>query len=101
MGPRCADVVVEHRPDVVLKVIQTTPEMYEWYVNEWVHIVALHPEEQRFYYFKNGGFHLYEPMSEQAQVVNDFQRLVEEAQEMETNQIVDATKENLPVYLLN
>lgn len=94
-------VVVEHRPEVVLKVIQTTPEMYEWYVNEWVHIVALHPDEQRFYYFKNGAFHPYLSLGQQPEAISDFQRLVEEAMEMETNGIVDATKENLPVYLLN
>jgi len=93
-------VVVEHRPEVVLKVIQTTPEMYEWYVNEWVHIVAANPDDGRFYYFKNGEFKPYQPLGQNAEVVSDFYQLVEQAKEMETNGIVDATQENLPVYLL-
>ncbi len=94
-------VVVEHRPEVVLKVIQTTPEMYEWYVNEWVHIVAANPDDGRFYYFKNGEFKPYQPLGQTADVVSDFYQLVEQAKEMETNGIVDATQENLPVYLLS
>ena len=47
-------VIVEHKPEIVLKAIQSSPEVFEWYKNEWVHIIALHPEEKQFYYFKNG-----------------------------------------------
>lgn len=41
-------VIVEHNPDIVLKAIQSSPEVFEWYANEWVHIVSLHPEEKQF-----------------------------------------------------
>ncbi|MGZ8545416.1 MAG: putative inorganic carbon transporter subunit DabA, partial [Flavisolibacter sp.] len=91
-------VMVEHYPEVVLRTIQTTPEMYEWYLNEWVHIVSIHPGTGEFYYFRNGAFHLYEPLTDHVQAVKDFDALVENAREMRTNDIMDATKENLPVY---
>jgi uncharacterized protein YbcC (UPF0753/DUF2309 family) len=56
-------VIVEHKPDVVLKAINSSPDVFEWYNNEWVHIVALHPGEKQFYYFKNGAFSKYETIT--------------------------------------
>ncbi|MBK7667923.1 MAG: DUF2309 domain-containing protein [Sphingobacteriaceae bacterium] len=93
-------VIVEHFPDVVLKVIQSTPDMYEWYINEWIHLVAIHPETNQFYYLKEGKFNEYNTLNQQVPEVKDIITLVESAKEMETNYIVDATKENLPVYTL-
>lgn len=96
-------VIVEHRPDIVLKAIQSSPEVFEWYKNEWVHIVALHPDEQQFYYFKNGVFEKYEPITEVSAIktIHNMEEFIEGAKEMETNHIVHATEENLPVYLLD
>jgi uncharacterized protein YbcC (UPF0753/DUF2309 family) len=94
-------IVVEHYPEIVLKSIQSAPEIYEWYINEWVHIVAVHPDTHHFYYFKDGSFRLHEPMIENLPQVKDVIALAESAKEMETNYIVDATQENLPVYTLN
>jgi uncharacterized protein len=94
-------VMVEHYPEIILKTIQSAPEMYEWYINEWVHIVAIHPETNQFYYFKNGQFAPYVPSAVSVTQVQDVSALIESAKEMETNYIVDATKENLPVYSIN
>ena len=95
-------VIVEHQPDIVLKAIQSSPEVFEWYNNEWVHIVALHPEEQQFYYFRNGAFEKYEPITGAGEIgtIHNMEQFIEGAKEMETNHIVHATEENLPVYLL-
>ncbi len=96
-------VIVEHQPDIVLKAIQSSPEVFEWYKNEWVHIVALHPEEKQFYYFKNGAFSKYEPITNASEIktIHNMEEFIEGAKEMETNHIVHATEENLPVYLLD
>lgn len=94
-------IIVEHYPEIVLKSIQSAPEIFEWYNNEWVHIVAVHPDTHQFYYFKNGSFQLHIPMVESLPQVSDTIALAESAREMETNYIVDATQENLPVYTLN
>lgn len=96
-------VIVEHKPEVVLKAIQSSPEVFEWYKNEWVHIVALDPEEKQFYYFKNGVFSKYEPITDAGEIksIHNMEKFIEGAREMETNHIVHATEENLPVYLLD
>jgi uncharacterized protein YbcC (UPF0753/DUF2309 family) len=94
-------LIVEHFPEVVLKTIQSVPEMYEWFINEWVHLVVVNPETKKFAYFKNGQFTEYVPITKNIPEVSDFNKLVESAKEMETNAIADATLENLPVYVIN
>ena len=75
--------------------------VFEWYKNEWVHIAAFHPTEKCFYYFKNGVFEKYMPLTNALNTIDDMQTFIESAKEMETNHIVHATKENLEVHLLN
>ncbi len=96
-------VIVEHQPDIVLRAIQSSPEVFEWYKNEWVHIVALHPQEQQFYYFNDGAFVKYKPIThaDDIKTIHNMEEFIEGAKEMETNHIVHATEENLPVYLLD
>jgi uncharacterized protein len=92
-------IIVEHFPEVVLKTIQSTPEMYEWFVNEWVHVAAIHPETNDIWYFKDSAFAQYRPLRSRIDFFDDIHALLENAGEMETNNIVHATQENLPVYL--
>ena len=96
-------VIVEHKPEIVLKAVQSSPEVFEWYKNEWVHIVALHPGEKQFYYFKDGAFSRYDPITgpDAIKTIHNMEKFIEGASEMETNHIVHATEENLPVYLLD
>jgi uncharacterized protein YbcC (UPF0753/DUF2309 family) len=96
-------VIVEHKPEIVLKAVQSSAEVFEWYKNEWVHIVALHPEEKQFYYFRNGAFERYQPIThaDEIKTIHNMEKFIEGAREMETNHIVHATEENLPVYLLD
>ena len=96
-------VIVEHKPEMVLKAIQSSDEVFEWYKNGWVHIVAFHPEEKQFYYFRDGAFTKYQPITgaEQIKTIHNMEEFIEGAHEMETNHIVHATEENLPVYLLD
>jgi uncharacterized protein YbcC (UPF0753/DUF2309 family) len=96
-------VIVEHRPEIVLKAINSSPDVFEWYKNEWVHIIAMNPFDQKFYLFKDGAFEHYEPItkSEEISYIKNMEEFLESSNEMETNHITHATKENLPVYLLN
>jgi hypothetical protein len=93
-------IIVEHFSNVVLKTIQSAPDMYEWFINDWVHLVTIDPETNKLHYFKEGQFIEHVPMIQNTDVVQDVHRLIESAPEMETNQTVDATQENLPVYLI-
>lgn len=94
-------VIVEHFPEIVLKTIKAVPAMYEWYINEWIHLVAINPETNRFYYFSKGSFIEYTPVTNEINTTKDVISLVESAKEMETNNTVDATIENLPIYLID
>lgn len=94
-------IIVEHFPEVVLQVIRSAPEMYEWYINDWVQLMVVHPETDQFYYFKDGTFTNYIPLTKSINKIPDMNTFIESATEMETNNIADATKENLPVHLIN
>ncbi|MEY3366854.1 MAG: hypothetical protein RI973_9 [Bacteroidota bacterium] len=93
-------IIVEHFPEVVLKTIQQMPDVYEWFENEWVHLVAVNPENGDFFCFREHEFHPYSPLNEEIPVVDDINALIESAEEMETNHILHATRENLKVHLL-
>jgi uncharacterized protein YbcC (UPF0753/DUF2309 family) len=82
-------VIVEHFPEVVLQTIQKLPEMYEWFINDWVKLVAVHPETHAFYRFQDGAFTQYVPLKKTIEAVPDMTPLIE------------THEENLPVYLIS
>ena len=55
-------VVVEHFPEVVKYAISKNPATYEWFYNEWVNLIALHPESKQLFRFVKGNFELYKPV---------------------------------------
>jgi hypothetical protein len=81
--------VVEHFPDVVLATIQKSAETYEWFINEWVHLVAVNPETHELFVFKDGQFRPYQPLRQRVEAVHDITPLIESYQD------------NLPVYVLS
>jgi uncharacterized protein len=81
-------LIVEHFPDVVLQTIQRSPEVYEWYINEWVHLVAVDPSTQKLFLFKEGAFIEYNAL-QLVDVVHDVTSLVE------------STHENIPVHIIS
>ncbi|HEU5121734.1 MAG TPA: DUF2309 domain-containing protein [Candidatus Saccharimonadales bacterium] len=93
-------MVVEHYPEVVKKVIQSNPDLYEWFSNEWIHLVALHPDEKKLYVFEEGAFAPYEPLTKKLPVMHNLSRTFETTSKMKTNHILDATQENLPVHII-
>jgi uncharacterized protein YbcC (UPF0753/DUF2309 family) len=81
-------MIVEHFPEVILKSLSQSPETYEWFKNDWIKLVAVHPENRNLYCFEKGEFHPY-------QTVNSETQLLENAENLFENNI-----ENLPVYQL-
>jgi hypothetical protein len=71
-------IIVEHFPEVVLNTIQQSAETYEWFINEWVHLAAVHPENRSIFLFKNGTFHLYQPLQNQIGQVDNMSLLIEQ-----------------------
>ena len=93
-------ILVEHYPEVILNTIKSDAALYEWFINNWVHLVSIHPDTNEFYYFQNGEFKTYLPITEKLNSVSDMNKFLESAKEMETNYIGHATKENLPIHVI-
>ncbi|MFN8339271.1 MAG: putative inorganic carbon transporter subunit DabA [Saprospiraceae bacterium] len=81
-------MIVEHYEDVVLKTIQRTPQLYEWFINEWIHLVVVHPESRQISRFSEGTFVPYH-VSYKPETVSDLAP------------IFKSEIDNLPVYYLN
>jgi len=81
-------IIVEHFPEVVLRTIQKQAETYEWFINEWVNLVAMNPETRDFFYFKDGGFTPYIPLKQHIEIITDL------------TPILESEEDNIPVLLL-
>ncbi|MBI1838096.1 MAG: DUF2309 domain-containing protein [Flavobacteriia bacterium] len=82
-------MIVEHFPDVVLKVIQENITTYEWYENKWINLIVVHPENKTLFFFDKGRFSPYSPTDMRINSIDN------------VNTLVESTHLNLPVYLLN
>jgi uncharacterized protein len=82
-------VIVEHFPEIVLQAIQKEAPTYEWFINEWVRLVAVHPETHQLYLFGEGKFESYQPTVKQVEKVANLAVVFEE------------NPENLPVFELD
>jgi hypothetical protein len=82
-------IIVEHFPEVVLKVIQSNEATYEWFKNDWVHLVVISPDNHSFHHFKDGHFADYQPVSALLETKADL------------NDLIESNEENFPVYILN
>ncbi len=81
-------ILVEHYPQIVLNTIKSMDAMYEWYINDWINLIAIHPETREFYLFKDGKFELYEPLVQPIPEVKDM------------TPIIEHTLEDIPVHLI-
>lgn len=79
-------IIVEHFPDVVLDTIKREAATYEWFINEWVHLVVINPETNEFYLFKDGAFTAYKPLATSVATVADL------------TSVLESNVDNLPVY---
>ncbi len=82
-------IVVEHFPDVVLQTIQKAAETYEWFINEWVHLVVINPITHELSQFKDGNFAPYKTLKPHIDTIPDITPLLE------------SHTENIPVYLIS
>lgn len=82
-------IIVEQFPEVVLNTIRSHKETFEWFENEWVHLVTINPDDKSFYRFHDGKMQLLNilpmPIETSADLMSTFER----------------TDENLPVILIS
>lgn len=68
--------------------IQRASETYEWFINDWIKLVAISPSTKQFYRFESGEFVTQAIAKKEVSVTNDIEKLFMEE------------SENLPVMLL-
>ncbi|WP_162418536.1 YbcC family protein [Cyclobacterium roseum] len=82
-------ITVEHYPEVVLKTIKTHEQTYEWFFNDWVKLVCIHPESKKAFVFKEGAFAQYQPVTQTIEAIQNL------------DELLASTAENLPVYQIS
>ncbi|MFN8436316.1 MAG: DUF2309 domain-containing protein [Cytophagales bacterium] len=82
--------IVEHFPEVVLKTIMSVDAMYQWFINNWIHLIALNPVTQKMYLFQNGSFEEYNPIESKTPIVSDIEEYIVKSNSLE----------NLPVAII-
>jgi uncharacterized protein YbcC (UPF0753/DUF2309 family) len=80
-------LIIEQYPHIVMEVIRRSPEVFEWYDNEWIHLVAIDPTDGILYRFINGTFQPYHPL-QKALTTTDVTSLIE------------STAENIPPHII-
>jgi uncharacterized protein YbcC (UPF0753/DUF2309 family) len=80
--------IVEHYPEVIVKAIEKESQTHEWFVNEWIRLVAIHPTTKEFFVFRSGKFHPYKPLAG-VRISDSLEVLIEQH------------TDNIPVHLLS
>lgn len=93
-------MIVEHDPEVIRKTITKNPDLYHWFSNGWIHLVAVDPVRKSLYRFIQGAFKPYTPLVEDVPTAVSIEAIVEAGRLMESNHILDATREHIPVHML-
>jgi uncharacterized protein YbcC (UPF0753/DUF2309 family) len=74
-------MIIEHYPNVVLNTIKAADAVYEWYINEWMNLVVLHPETNEIFQFKDGEFVLYNKLQKEVAKTTHLDYLFEHIEE--------------------
>jgi uncharacterized protein YbcC (UPF0753/DUF2309 family) len=69
--------IVEHYPEIVMDIIKKKAEIYEWFYNEWVHLVVRNPKDNELYLFNEGVFKIYKPIKKALNRINDLTPFIE------------------------
>jgi uncharacterized protein YbcC (UPF0753/DUF2309 family) len=72
-------VVVEQNPDIVLSAIKRNELTYEWFLNNWINLVCVHPVSNELFLFENGKFDLYNLITNSIPEVTDLNNVIEES----------------------
>jgi uncharacterized protein len=81
-------IIIEHDQGVILKVIQQEQAIYEWFINEWIHLAAIDPSGN-VSIFKKGEFIKYDHHAEVK--ITTFDKIVQQ---------IEKQRGNLPVQLI-
>ncbi|MFA6260077.1 MAG: DUF2309 domain-containing protein [Bacteroidia bacterium] len=49
-------MIVEHKPEVILKIMHKSPDTMQWFTRNWIHLIAIHPDDKTFNLYEEGVF---------------------------------------------
>ena len=81
-------VIAEHFPEIVKYAISKNPATYEWFKNDWVKLIVVHPETKEIFAFTNEEFVAYNTVINEANYIYNNLELFEN------------TINNLPIGIL-
>jgi uncharacterized protein len=79
---------IEQFPEVVISTLENNPATKQWFHDEWIHLVVLHPESKLLHRYVAGKFVEYHPLNSEVRETTDI------------NHLIETSTENLPVYIL-
>jgi len=82
-------IVVEHFPEVIIKTLKQTAETFEWFLNNWIHLVSVNPITGELFEFREGKFNEYKLLSKAPETLKNL------------DSVIEMNTENIPVYLVN
>jgi len=82
-------VIVEQKPAVVLSSIESNPNTYQWFKNDWVKLCVIDPYTREISSFQDGKMELISMSDGSIEGINDLMSTIE------------LNEENLPVCYLN
>jgi uncharacterized protein YbcC (UPF0753/DUF2309 family) len=74
-------VIAEHFPEKVTYAITKNPATYEWFKNDWVKLIAIHPQTKEVFEFKNEAFISYKTVQKEATLIENELDLTEKSRE--------------------
>jgi uncharacterized protein len=81
--------IVEHHSNVILDTIKRLYATYEWFINEWVNLVAINPDTHEISVFREGEFLPYQTTKDKMEDLKDLDALLE------------THHDNIPVFSLH
>ncbi len=57
-------MIVQQTPEILLGILNQDSVLMEWFQNEWVHLMLVHPVNGQCYYFSKGKFVLYNHLNQ-------------------------------------
>jgi hypothetical protein len=95
-------MIIEHSHKVVLEVIKRDKNIYNYFLNNWINLCVINPEDKNIYVFnyKNQEFEVYNPISEAILKTENVYDLMKKKSVMLRTSFTETSKENIPVHII-
>lgn len=75
-------MVIEQKPEIILKALDKSEATKEWFLNNWIHLISVHPETGALNRYVNHVFNPFTPLSSAVSKLADCDELKNMAQDI-------------------